>query len=268
MNSNDKGAVAELEIATAAVKLGIPVFKPLNEHSRADLILELGDQLMRVQCKWGRLSASRDVVIAVLRTSHYTPRGQVCRTYDEREIDLIGVYCGELDRSFLLPASRCACKQCIYLRLTPSRNRQQVCINLAEDFAFDGAVAQLARASRWQREGQGFESPQLHSPDPQSATATVSADACRDGFGSWIDRVAAGEDVIVTRRGKPMIRLTAAAPASAPVVVPPRVIAAAPPPAPAVTPRPAPAVAPPRAPQSGTAAVASLFPPAAANGSA
>jgi hypothetical protein len=27
------------------------------------------------------------------------------------------------------------------------------------EFFFDGAIAQLARASRWQREGLGFESP-------------------------------------------------------------------------------------------------------------
>jgi hypothetical protein len=53
MKSNTKGAVAELEIAAAAVKLGIPVFRPLSEHSRADLVLGIGGMLRRVQCKWG-----------------------------------------------------------------------------------------------------------------------------------------------------------------------------------------------------------------------
>jgi len=42
---------------------------------------------------------------------------------------------------------------------------------------------------------------------------SVGADSCRDAFGSWLDRVATGQDVVVTRRGKPMVRLTAAAPA-------------------------------------------------------
>jgi len=42
-------------------------------------------------------------------------------------------------------------------------------------------------------------------------------------FGYWLDRVAAGEDAVVTRRGKPMIRLTAVAPASAPPSVKPAV---------------------------------------------
>jgi len=46
---------------------------------------------------------------------------------------------------------------------------------------------------------------------------TIGADDCRVSFGYWLDRVVAGEDVIVTRRGKPLVRLTAVAPTSAPV---------------------------------------------------
>jgi hypothetical protein len=66
----------------------------------------------------------------------------------------------------------------------PTRNGQRACINLADDFTFDGAVAQLARATRWQRVGQGFESPQLHS-NPDGAALTIGADACRDSFGPY-----------------------------------------------------------------------------------
>ena len=40
---------------------------------------------------------------------------------------------------------------------------------------------------------------------------TVGADSLRIALGYWLDRVAAGEDALVTRRGKPMIRLTAVA---------------------------------------------------------
>lgn len=44
-NPNVKGAVAELEIELAATKLGIPVYKPVAEHGRSDLVLEIGDPL-------------------------------------------------------------------------------------------------------------------------------------------------------------------------------------------------------------------------------
>ena len=166
MNSNVKGAVAEQAIVLAATKLGVPVLRPVAEHGRTDLAVEIGGDLFRVQVKWGRLSPAGDVVIVALRTARFTPRGQIFRTYSEHELDLFAVYCGALDRCFLLPAHLLANKTCVYLRLTPSRNGQRSCINLADDFAFDGAVAQLARAMRWQRIGQGFESPQLHFPTP------------------------------------------------------------------------------------------------------
>jgi prevent-host-death family protein len=130
------------------------------------------------------------------------------------EVDLFAVYCGDLDRCFLLAAQLLANRTVLYLRLAPTRNGQRACINLADDFTFDGAVAQLARATRWQRVGRGFESPQLHS-NSQDSAVTISAESCRVSFGYWIDRVATGEDVIVTRRGKPMIMLTSVAPASA-----------------------------------------------------
>jgi prevent-host-death family protein len=217
MDSNVKGAVAEQAVVLAATKLRIPVLRPVNEHGRTDLALDIGGVLYRVQVKWGRLNAARDVVIVSLRTSRCTPRGHVRRTYCQGEVDLFAVYCGELDRCYLLPAQPLANKTAIYLRLTPARNGQQACINLADDFLFAGAVAQLARASRWQREGQGFESPQLHSQGSPATPATVGADSCRTRFGYWIERVRAGQDVVVTRRGTPVIRLTPAAAAGPPL---------------------------------------------------
>jgi prevent-host-death family protein len=215
MNSNVKGAIAEQAIVLAATRLRIPVLRPVNEHGRTDLALDIAGALWRVQVKWGRLNAARDVVIVSLMTSRCTPRGHIRSRYSQGEVDLFAVYCGELDRCFLLPAPPLANKTVIYLRLSPARNGQQACINLADDFTFAGAVAQLARASRWQREGQGFESPQLHFENDGTAPVTVGADAFRIQFGSWIERVRAGQDVLVTRRGTPVIRLIAAAPAPA-----------------------------------------------------
>lgn len=54
-NSNHKGALAEMAIAKEAARLGIPVLLPAWEHGRYDLGLEIGGQLLRVQCKWGRV---------------------------------------------------------------------------------------------------------------------------------------------------------------------------------------------------------------------
>jgi prevent-host-death family protein len=194
MNSNVKGAVAEQAIVLAAMKAGIRVLRPVAEHGRTDLGFDISGNLLRVQVKWGRLSRSGDVVIVLLRTSRCTTHGHVRTTYEEGEVDLFAVYCGDLDRSFLLPAAQFVGRQHLSLRLTAARNGQRACINLADSFEFAGAVAQLARAPE------------------RAAAVTVTAESCRVSFGYWVDQVARGQDVVITRRGKPMIRLTVAAP--------------------------------------------------------
>ena len=190
-------------------------WRPVSEHGRADLVLEIGGELERVQVKWGRLSPTRDTITVVLHTSRRTRTGHLRSTYGPGEVDLFAVYCGELDRCFL-PGPPLAGRNEIRLRLTPARNQQHACINLADDFSFDGAVAQLARARGWQPRGQGFESPQLHSaarsrhigngrrrPVSHSVRALDRARPRRRGR-------------VVTRRGKPVIRLTTVAPALPP----------------------------------------------------
>ena len=55
LTTDQKGAIAEAEIALAATKLGIGVLKPLAEGERYDLIFDLRPSLVRVQCKWAPL---------------------------------------------------------------------------------------------------------------------------------------------------------------------------------------------------------------------
>lgn len=64
LSSAVRGAVAELEIQTAAARLGVPVLKPVSEQSRFDPAFDIAGPIWRVQCKWGRLSDAKDVVIA------------------------------------------------------------------------------------------------------------------------------------------------------------------------------------------------------------
>jgi prevent-host-death family protein len=219
MSPNDKGAIAEQAIVLAATKLRVPVWRPINEHSRADLLMEIAGQFFRVQCKWGRVLAERDVVVAHLHSSRCTPNGYVRTCYAEHEIDLFAVYCAELDRSFLIPIWRVAGMKQIHLRLAPARNGQQSCINLADDFDFEGAVAQLEERVHGMHEVRG-SSPLSSTPSDASPTV-VGCDDFRVRFSHWLDQVAAGEEVLITRRGKPRIRLSPATGAAAPPALTP-----------------------------------------------
>ena len=210
MNSNLKGAVAEQAIVLAATKLRVPVWRPVNEHGRADLVLEIGRQLFRVQCKWGRLSPNRDVVKVKVGGSWWSSNGYVRRTYTESEVDLFAIYCGEFNRCFLLPCSLLAGKHEFWLRLSPARNGQKSCINLADDFDFDGAIAQLGERVTGSHEVAG--SNPASSTGREDCAIAVGSDDLRVRFSYWLDRVSAGEEAVVTYRGKPRVRLTPANP--------------------------------------------------------
>jgi len=115
LKSSEKGAIAEMATAAAAVKLGVFVCLPLQEGRRYDLLFDIEHRLMRVQCKWGRLAG--DVISVRTSTSRHTPRGYVRTTYSADEIDLIAVYCDQLNRCFLLPIDEVAGISYVHLRL-------------------------------------------------------------------------------------------------------------------------------------------------------
>ena len=159
-----KGNIAELEIALAAERAGIVTYKPIGEHGRADLVMEIGGELYRVQCKWGRLDRDGDVIVIGVESNRCTPNGYVRTRYERAEVELLATYCDAVDRCYLLPQSLFVGKRAVQLRLKPPKNGQRSCINLAEDYEFYGAVAQLARAPAWHAGGRGFESPHVHQP--------------------------------------------------------------------------------------------------------
>jgi hypothetical protein len=179
LDRNQKGLIAELEIELAAVRCGAPVLRP-QEHWSCDLAFDVGGRIWRVQCKWGRLSPAKDVVMVHTGTRRLSLNGWVRTTYNENEIDVLGVYCGELDRCFLLPVAAIAGQHELYLRLTPPRNGQRACITLAEEFGFNGAVAQLEERRAGSAKVRG-SSPlsSTESPEP----VTVGVNAFRDGLG-------------------------------------------------------------------------------------
>jgi prevent-host-death family protein len=208
LDSNAKGDIAELAIELAATRLGVCVWRPTTAHGRTDLAFEIDGRLWRVQCKWGRLSDKRDCVIAKVGGSSARRSGYRLSTYSVEEVDLFAIYCGELDRAYLLPAELATDRHYIYLRLEPAQNSQRACVHLAANFEFPGAIAQLGE----RRAG----SAKVAGSSPASSTSTgctpttVGCNPFRDAFGEWIDRVASGEEVIVTRRGKPLLRLSPA----------------------------------------------------------
>ncbi len=215
LSTNQKGGIAETAITAAATKLDVPVLRPAVEHGRYDLAFEIGERILRVQCKWGALSDDGAVIKVSVQSNYLTAAGYVRASYSADEIDLVAVYCGELDRCYLLPSQLACDRTMVFLRLTPPKNGQRACINLASDFEFDGAVAQLVEHRHGMARARG-SSPLSSTPSPPE-TLHVGAHRFRNHFGYYLERAADGHEVLVSRRGRPYVRL---------VPVEPRLLAA------------------------------------------
>jgi prevent-host-death family protein len=210
-NPNHKGNVAELAIAKEAASLGLSVFVPLTEHERYDLIIGVRGRLLRVQCKWANCKG--DVISVHLASSRRGPNGYIRRNYSPDEVDAIGIYCGDLDRCFLVPIQVIPDQWTMQLRLAPTRNGQRAALHSADEYDL-GAVAQLAERSDGIRKAGGSNPPSsinqsnLTKPLPEE----VGAHKFRNHFGYYMEQAAAGTEILIRRRGKPYARLGPAVP--------------------------------------------------------
>ena len=203
LSSNDKGNIAEAAIAFHAIKLGIEVLKPTAEHGRYDLAFDLGERILRVQCKWARLMGA--VVCVNLAGFRWTSASYVRTTYTAEEIDAVAAYCEPLDRVFLLPASEIAGRSAFHLRIEPAKNAQRAAINWADNYSL-GAIAQLGERVSGTHEVAG-SSPAGSTPQADHEPI-VGAHEFREKLGYWMERAASGEEIVITRRGRRYARLS------------------------------------------------------------
>ena len=203
---NLKGNVAELKIAAEAARLGIDVLRPMTEHCRYDLAFEVGERILRVQCK----SAPRkgDVVVVRLRTNRRGPNGFVTSCYTADQVDAVAAYCPDLDECFCLPIELVEGMTAIHLRLGPAKNGQLAALHFAADYRL-GAVAQLGERRAGSAKAVG-SSPTSSTLFGTGAPVPIGAYEYRNRLGWYMERAAAGEKFVITRRGEPYARLSPA----------------------------------------------------------
>ena len=194
-----KGAIAEAEITAAAIRLGWAVLRPINERIRYDIAIDQGSGPIRVQCKWARRHG--DVIVVRPRTCRLTPAGYVRTTYNPDEIDGLGVFCPDVDRCYLIPATNLDGRGTLHLRLEPARNGQRGAVTMAAHYEF-GAIAQLGERLGGTQKVAG-SSPASSIPQD----TRIGSHEFREHFGWYLERSVHGERFLITRRGKPHARL-------------------------------------------------------------
>jgi hypothetical protein len=164
LSTNQKGAIAEAHIIAAAIELGIPVLKPVNDGLRYDIVFDLGSRLVRTQCKWA--NREQDVVVIRSRTSRHTPRGYVTTTYSASEVDGIAAWCPDTNECYFVPITEIDGRACMHLRLAPARNNQELFVHWAAQYRL-GAIAQLGERRAGSAKAGGSSPPSSTSEGPR-----------------------------------------------------------------------------------------------------
>ena len=107
----------------------------------------------------------------------------------------------------------------LHLRLSQPGNGQEAGLHFADDFQL-GAIAQLEERAAGSRKVVG-SSPTSSTPTGAveaavavgafEAPVAIGAHEFRNRFGWYMERAAAGEEILVTHRGRPRIRVSPAA---------------------------------------------------------
>jgi hypothetical protein len=153
LSTDQKGNIAEAAVALSAAKLGFDVYRPITEGGRYDLIIDSGERLLRVQCKWA--ARHGDVIVLRCYSARRSVGGKLInRRYTRAEVDMFAAYSPDLDQCFLLPPKLWEGRRQVHLRISPALNNQARGINWARDFELAvtlgalGAVAQLGERRR------------------------------------------------------------------------------------------------------------------------
>ena len=141
LTTDQKGIVAETNIAAVALAAGVGVARPLGDE-RYDLVFDLGSRFLRIQCKWA--VRANDVVVIRCRRVRRSRAGLIRRSYLPDEIDAIVGYCAETGRCYFLPHELSVHRAAVQLRLAPPRNNQVRGIKWARDYELGATLARLS----------------------------------------------------------------------------------------------------------------------------
>lgn len=136
----DKGTKTEAIILAELVKRDYRVLTPFGVNHRYDLVIELDDEFVRVQCKTGRLRNGTVVFEACSVQGGNTTAHSTRKLY-HGAADVFVVFCPEIDKLYWVPVDQVGVNP--RLRIDPPKNGQIQGIRWAKDYEL-ADVAQLA----------------------------------------------------------------------------------------------------------------------------
>lgn len=130
----DVGLRTEAAILSELVRRGYSILVPWGINHRYDLVVDIGGEFVRIQCKTGRLLEG--VVIFPTRSIRTNTKQILKRGY-VGDAELFLVYCPENERIYAVPVDEAPGDR-MSLRVDPPLNGQALGIRWASDYELPG----------------------------------------------------------------------------------------------------------------------------------
>ena len=127
------GLAAHTAVLHKLVSKGLEVLQPLGDHLRYDLAyyLEETGELVRIQCKAGRYVPE---IGCILFKNYNVTGGRTGKRGYIGDAEYFGVYCEDLNKTYLVPVDLIPSTREVYLRVIPSKNNQVKKVIWARDY--------------------------------------------------------------------------------------------------------------------------------------
>ncbi len=127
------GLTAHTAILHKLVSMGLEVLQPLSNNLRYDLAyyVEETAELIRIQCKAGRYVPE---IGCILFKNYNSTGGRTGKRGYIGDAEYFGVYCEELNKTYLVPVDLISSTREVYLRVIPSKNNQVKKVTWARDY--------------------------------------------------------------------------------------------------------------------------------------
>jgi hypothetical protein len=141
-HTKDKGDLGVAKVFADLVEKGYALLFPATEHAPFDLVAWDGERFIRLQVKYR--SARRGVIKLQFRSVWNDKHGTHVRPMDKASVDVVALYCPEVDQCFYVDPSRLGGG--VTLRLQPAANCQEVGVRYADQFRQVPGIAPVSRS--------------------------------------------------------------------------------------------------------------------------
>ncbi len=132
MNTRQVGDETEARIVAALIEKGYSVAIPFGENDKYDLLVDIGSEIRRVQCKTGWIE---DDVVRFKTASKTTIDGEITMVGYDGAIDAFAVRCRETNDLYWVPIEDAGNRSTYLRRTEPEIDHPSV--NRAVDYEFD-----------------------------------------------------------------------------------------------------------------------------------